>query len=170
MDMTKATDALSSRIGAFDGLGDDRPDHVLARAVLLVGDDDVVYVDDNLSRSLDGPGWSGGVLIFTAGRVIQLTLSQATDDAPGGDTATSVEATSWSRAGLRAVVALGADAAWDDLKPEDGMLEATGLRLTYADGQSIDVPSRWESGAGRASRESLMGLLPSLWADLAAGS
>jgi hypothetical protein len=169
VDMTEAAEVLSSRIGAFDGLGDDRPDHVLGRAVLLVGDDDVVYVDDDLSRSLEGPGWSGNVLIFTPGRVIRLTLSQATDDTTGGDAASSVEATSWGRAGLRAVVVLGADQAWEHT-PEEGMLEATGLRLTYADGQTIDVPSRWESGSGRTTRESLMELLPSLLADLAAGS
>jgi hypothetical protein len=169
MDMTEVAEALSSRIGAFDGLGDDRPDHVLVRAVLLAGDDDVVYVDDNLSRSLEGTGWTGNVLIFTSGRVIQMTLSQATDDTTGRDTASSVQATSWGRATLRAVVALGADQAWDH-PPEERMLEATGLRLTYADGQTIDVPSRWETGAGRTTRESLMELLPSLWVDLAAGS
>jgi hypothetical protein len=168
MEMTEAAEALSSRIGAFDGLGDDRPDHVLVRAVLLVGDDDVVYVDDSLSRSLDAPGWSGNVLIFTPGRVIQLTLSAATDDG-GRDAACSVEARSWGRTGLRAVVTLGADQAWNHT-PDDGMLEATGVRLTYADGQTIELPSRWESGAGRSTRESLIELMPSLMADLAAGS
>ena len=74
MDMTKTAEALSSRIGAFDGLGDDRPDHVLVRAVLLLGKEDPVYVDDDLSRSLDAPGWSGSVLVFTPSRVIRLTL------------------------------------------------------------------------------------------------
>ena len=168
MDMTKASEALSSRVGAFDGLGDDRPDHVLFRGVLLIGDDDVVYVDDNLSRSLDGPGWSGDLLIFTPGRVIRLTLSQATEDA-GRDPASSVEATSWGRAGLHAVDTLGADKAWDQT-PEGLMPEGTGLRLTYADGKTIEVPSRWESGAGRATREALIALLPSLWEDLAAAT
>jgi hypothetical protein len=167
MDKTKAAEALSSRIGAFDGLGDDRPDHVLVRAVLLVGKDDAVYVDDDLSRSLDSPGWSGSVLIFTTGRVIRLTLSEATDDGTGRDTTSSVDATSWSRADLRSVAVLGIDHAWEG-SSDEGMLEATGLRLTYAGGETIELPSRWEAGAGRANRAGVMELLPSLWEDLAA--
>ncbi len=166
MDIAKMVEALSSRIGAFDGLGDDRPDHVLVRAVLLVGEDDAVYVDDDLSRSLDSPGWSGGVLIFTPDRVIRLTLSEATGDATASGPASSVEATSWRRGDLRSVVALGTDQAWKG-SSGDAILEATGFQLTYADGQTIDVPSRWESGAGRSTRESLMELLPFLLDDLA---
>jgi hypothetical protein len=169
MDIADVAEEISSRIGAFDGLGDDRPDHVLARAVLLVGDDDVVYVDDNLSRSLDAPGLSGDVLIFTPGRVIRLTLSQPTGEGATRENACSVEATSWRRSGLRAVAVLGADQAWGEM-PAAEMSETTGLRLSYGDGQTIDLPSRWEAGAGRVSREALLALLPSLWEDLEAVS
>lgn len=167
MDTAELAEEISSRIGAFDGLGDDRPDHVLVRAVLLVGEDDVVYVDDDLSRSLDAPGLSGDVLIFTPGRVIRLTLSQPTGEDTNGENASSVGATSWRRADLRAVAVLGADQAWGEM-PAAEMSETTGLRLTYAEGQTIDLPSRWEAGAGRVSREAVMKLLPSLWEDLEA--
>jgi hypothetical protein len=169
MDTAELAEEISNRIGAFDGLGDDRPDHVLVRAVLLVGDDDVVYVDDNLSRPLDAPGLSGDVLIFTPGRVIRLTLSQPTDSGTNNDNASSVEATSWRRADLRSLAVLGADQAWGELPTAD-MSETTGLRLTYGDGQTIDLPTRWEAGAGRVSREAVMELLPSLWEDLEAVS
>jgi hypothetical protein len=169
MDTAELAEEISSRIGAFEGLGDDRPDHVLVRAVLLVGDDDVVYVDDNLSRSLDAPGLSGDVVIFTPGRVIRLTLSQPTDPGTSNENDSSVEATSWRRADLRSVAVLGADQAWGELPTED-MAETTGLRLTYADGQTIDLPARWEAGAGRVSREAVRALLPSLWEDLQAVS
>lgn len=165
MDTAELAEKISSRIGAFEGLGDDRPDHVLVRAVLLVGDDDVVYVDDNLSRSLDAPGLSGDVLIFTPGRVIRLTLSQPSDQGTDSENEGSVEATSWRRADLRSVAVLGADQAWGET-PTSGMSGTTGLRLTYADGQTIDLPTRWEAGAGRASREAVLELLPSLWEDL----
>jgi hypothetical protein len=170
MDITAVAEAISSRIGAFDGLGDDaRPVHVLVRAALLVGDEDLVYVDDNLSRSPDSPGWSGDMLIFTPARVIRLTLSEATTDGSEREAESCADATSWRRASLRAVGLLGADQAWDEA-PEEGMPEATGLRLTYADGQTVEIPSRWEIGAARAVRDGVIELLPSLWSDLAAGA
>jgi hypothetical protein len=169
MDTAELAENISNRIAAFEGLGDDRPDDVLVRAAVLVGDDDVVYVDDNLSRALDAPGLSGDVLIFTPGRVIRLTLSQPTDPGSDSENAGVVEATSWRRADLRSVAVLGADEAWTET-PTEGMSERTGLRLTYAEGQTIELPTRWEAGAGRVSREAVMELLPSLWEDLEAGS
>jgi hypothetical protein len=169
MDITAVASAISSRIGAFDGLGDARPEHVLVRAALLVGDDDLVYVDDNLSRSLDSPGWTGDMLIFTPTRVILLTLSQATEHGTDRIAARSAEATSWRRASLRAVSLLGADQGWDEA-PETRLPRTTGLRLTYTDGQEVEIPSRWEAGAGRSTREAVIELLPSLWSDLVAGS
>jgi hypothetical protein len=169
MDMTEAAEAISSRIGAFDGLGDDRPDHVLVRAALLVGEEEIVYVDDNLSRSLDSVGWSGDVLIFTSSRVIRLTLSEATDDSTDREHSSSAEATSWARASLGGVTLLGTDQAWEET-PMAAFPETAGLRLTYTGGQATEIPSRWEAGAGRSTREGAFELLPSLWSDLAAVS
>jgi hypothetical protein len=168
MDVAAVAQALSSRIGAFDGLGDDRPYHVLVRAALLVGEDDAVYVDDDLSRSLESSAWSGDLVIFTPRRVIRLTVSPA-EDANDPAAATTVEATSWARRSLRSVAELGADQEWDET-PAAEMSVTTGLRLTYADGQEVEIPSRWGAGAGRANREAVLELLPSLWKDLAARS
>jgi hypothetical protein len=158
--------ALAARIGAFDGLGDDRPDHLLTRAALLVGEDEAVYVDDNLSRPLESSGWSGDVVIFTPERVIRLTLTPAEHT---NDPVTSVEATTWARRSLRSVNVLGTDKDWDEA-PAEVLSLTTGLRLTYTDGRQVEVPSRWEAGAGRANREGVVQLLPSLWKDLAARS
>jgi hypothetical protein len=170
MDLMAAAETISSRIGAFDGLEEDaRPDHVLVRAALIVGDEDLAYVDDDVSRTPDSAGWSGDIVIFTPTRVVRLTLSHATGDADEQVSASSAQASSWRRADLRAVALLGPDRAWE-VAPEAGMRERTGLRLTYADGQVIEIPSRWEAGAGRAERDGVFELLPSLWSDLAAGS
>jgi hypothetical protein len=166
MDVAAVAEALAARIGAFAGLGDERPDHLLVRAALLVGDDEAVYVDDNLSRSLETPAWSGDVVIFTADRVIRLTLSPSEH---ANAATTSVDATCWARRTLRAVTALGTDQDWATA-PAEEMSLTTGLRLTYTDGRQVEIPSRWEAGAGRANREAVLALLPSLWKDLAARS
>jgi hypothetical protein len=166
MDVAAVAEALGARIGAFDGIGDERPDHLLVRAALLVGDDEAVYVDDNLSRSLETPAWSGDVVIFTAERVIRLTLTPVQNT---NEPATTVDATCWARRTLRAVNALGTDQDWATT-PAEELSPTTGLRLTYTDGRQVEIPSRWAAGAGRANRAAVQELLPSLWKDLAARS
>jgi hypothetical protein len=166
MDAAAVAEALAARVGAFDGLGDERPDHLLVRAAVLVGDDEAVYVDDNLSRSLETPAWSGDVVIFTPERVIRLTLTPVQNS---NEPTTSVDATCWARRTLRAVNVLGTDENWGTA-PGEELSPTTGLRLTYTDGRQVEIPSRWEAGAGRANRAAVVALLPSLWKDLAARS
>lgn len=160
--LRKATDAME-RLQTH-GLA--APSHAVIRAAVLLGDEDIVYLDSDVATGPDGGRVSGDIHIFTPTRVIRLRLDGSAGD-PVDPAGSTVGADTWSRSLLERVELVGGDHPWSEV-PQDRLLSATGYALTYRNGEKVTIPAD-SANAMKPQREQALRLLGALIRNLVPG-
>ena len=100
-DRTPGVDALLDALNPEGWTRSDMPEHALRRAGALVGNDEILHIDEHLTREQQLV--SGRLVIFTRDRVIVVDLDQAPDFDRPDETRTTVQATTFPRHDLDSI-------------------------------------------------------------------
>jgi hypothetical protein len=150
----------------------DLPPHLIWRLVAAVGDEEVVHADADL-QSTEPRTYSGGVLLFTASRVVLATMTDGPQQPQPHQAATfSVQLATWRRTRLTAVEFnpdstgwSNSDAGWSVLGNDLDYPPDFALTLVYEGREPLTLPLYGGTNRGRAS-STLYAFLPALLADL----